>query len=1254
MPATDAPRGSGTTLMLRQGEPTQIVVHNRLPFPLSMHWHGLELRSVYDGVGDWSGTPESPRAPIAPGDSRAVLITPPRAGTFMYHTHGEPGHELSQGLYGGFLVLGPNETFDPVRDRLFLLASRGAVRNAPPAINGQEHLPPQRFAPGQSVRLRFAHISEDEVKTVRLLQAGKEVQWRARAKDGADLPAHQRVDETAKFDLGVGETRDVEWTPTQSGVYVLEVRTEFYPEYGGAQIQRVAFAVGDVTDAAMTAAVRGTELPVVDLDAAARERYLGLFRGAARAGASAPDQARVFLNDGQLFVDGSPEGTPKPDIRYLAPLGAHTFAYGRFEDGVIVEADQARRARFVETAGAITAMDISEGGTVVRRLDRVPDVVVPADELDRMAGAWAPPGSTFALVRTERHGEALTLVFPNGRRRPLIPASGTRFLAPSFQPGAVVEFEVDATGAVAISFLSARSAPVQDGAQTIDAPPGLRAARASRTIARGGRPFPLANWSSMAVPDVAFNGRFAVLGLLLLLWAAPAGAQLPRAQANDHRTTAGRMVDGELRVSLEAVTAEWRPRGEDGLVRTAAVFAEAGGVPLAPGPMIRVSAGTPVHVTIRNTLDVPITVSGLGDRTAAPPADAPPGGAAFLRATYIRLEPGQSREVRFTPTEALTSFYRANVQGPPAGRPSGAVFNGVFIVDPAGTPPPGDERVFMISSAGGEGGPSAKVMMNGLSWPFTERLTYTVGDLVRWRIVNVTGDYHPMHLHGFYFNVDARGDGGTETVYAPADRPLVVTDQMPGFSTMRMTWSPSEPGNWLFHCHLIRHMGEPQLFAEDRAAKAAAGHAHASHDMAGLVMGITVRPRPGDVVTEPAPTRRLDVWTSTRAGVFPEGPEHAFQLQDGAVPAPDAARGSGTTLVLRQGEPTQIVVHNRLPFPLSMHWHGLELRSVYDGVGDWSGTPESPRAPIAPGDSRAVLITPPRAGTFMYHTHGEPGHELSQGLYGGFLVLGPNETFDPVRDRLFLLSSRGAVRNAPPAINGQEHLPPQRFAPGQTVRLRFAHISEDERKTVRLLQAGKEVQWRARAKDGADLPAHQRVEEAAKVDLGVGETRDVEWTPVQAGVYLLEVRTRFHPDWGGAQVQRVAFGVGDVTDAAMTTAVRGTDLPVVGLDAASRGRYPGLFRGATQAGASAPDQLRVFITDGQLFVDSSPEGTEKPDIRHLVPLGTHTFAYGRFEDGVIVEADPTRRARFRRDRRGHHGTGGPRGQRGGAALPARR
>jgi manganese oxidase len=513
--------------------------------------------------------------------------------------------------------------------------------------------------------------------------------------------------------------------------------------------------------------------------------------------------------------------------------------------------------------------------------------------------------------------------------------------------------------------------------------------------------------------------RVAFLWMLLIVSAESASAQLTRARANDHRTTAGRMVDGELRVSLEAVKAEWRPRGEDGPVLTAALFAEEGGVPMAPGPMIRVAAGTPVRVTIRNTLDRPMTFGGLGDRGGSPAPGAPASDPAFLRATFMRLEPGESREVRFVPTDAVTSLYRARVLGPRLGRPEPLAFNGAFIVDPAGEPAPPDERILMISAAVLDERPSVKTFINGMSWPFTERLTFTVGDTVRWRVINGGAVAHPMHLHGFYFNVDARGDGGTETVYPEADRPLVVTDLMPGFSTMRMTWVAAEQGNWLFHCHLIRHMGEVQLFDKDHAARAATGQ-HPEHDMAGLVMGITVRPRPGAVTAELEPARRMDVWTSTRPGVFPEGPAHGFVLQDGATaPGTDAADGIGSTLVLRQGEPTRIVVHNRLPFALSMHWHGLELRSDYDGVGHWSGSPESPRAPIAPGDSRAVLITPPRAGTFMYHTHGEPGHELSQGLYGGFLVLGPTETLDPVRDRLFMLGSRGAVLDAAPAINGQ-------------------------------------------------------------------------------------------------------------------------------------------------------------------------------------------------------------------------------------------
>lgn len=725
--------------------------------------------------------------------------------------------------------------------------------------------------------------------------------------------------------------------------------------------------------------------------------------------------------------------------------------------------------------------------------------------------------------------------------------------------------------------------------------------------------------------------------LVLLLGVLPSAvaAQLPRAVPNDHRASAGHMVDGVLEVSLEAVVAEWRPRGESGPVLESLTFAESGKPPSAPGPMIRVAAGTPIRVTVRNTLDLPIRLGGLGDRGATPAPDAPRGFPPFLRATSVVIAPNETRQIRFTPTTPVTSFYTARIEPRDPAQRERAAFDGAFIVDPADRPPPRDERVMLVSTSGAEGGsPSFKFFVNGLSWPYTERLEYTVGDTVRWRVIVTSASVtHPMHLHGFYYNVEARGDGAADTVYAEADRERVVTDRMVGRSSLRLSWVPSEPGNWLFHCHLIRHMGEAQRFNIERAAPEASGsrpgepeadHEHPEHVMAGLIMGISVRPRTGTDHREPAPARRIDLWTGTREGVFGDAPELGFVIQNGAVPASDSTLVPGGTLHLHEGEPTRIVVHNRLHFPLSLHWHGLEVRSEYDGVGGWSGDPVSPRPAITPGDSMAVLITPPRAGTFMYHTHGEPGYELAQGLYGGFLVLRPGEVRDPVRDRLFMLGSRGAKINSPPSINGSEQAPTEHFTPGEPVRLRFGHISPDDLKRVRLLRDGQEVEWRLIAKDGADLPSHRQVSAPARFVIGVGETRDVEWTPTKPGLYVLEVRTAYYPEYGGAQIQRVAFAVGAVPEAAITAAVVGTDLPVVALDEATLRSYAGTYR----ARADATSSLRFYMARGLLYSDERAAGDTVPNVRYMVPLGEDVFAFARFQDGAIVAVDAARRARF--------------------------
>src|SRR6185369_8886874 len=97
--------------------------------------------------------------------------------------------------------------------------------------------------------------------------------------------------------------------------------------------------------------------------------------------------------------------------------------------------------------------------------------------------------------------------------------------------------------------------------------------------------------------------------------------------------------------------------------------------------------------------------------------------------------------------------------------------------------------------------------INGKSWPNTERLTYAVGDTVHFRVINASGAVHPMHLHGFYFNVDSRGDRRTDSLFDARRTPRrVVTERLGTERTFSMTWVPERAGNWLFHCHDNYHV----------------------------------------------------------------------------------------------------------------------------------------------------------------------------------------------------------------------------------------------------------------------------------------------------------------------------------------------------------------------------------------------------------------------------------------------------------------
>jgi FtsP/CotA-like multicopper oxidase with cupredoxin domain len=101
----------------------------------------------------------------------------------------------------------------------------------------------------------------------------------------------------------------------------------------------------------------------------------------------------------------------------------------------------------------------------------------------------------------------------------------------------------------------------------------------------------------------------------------------------------------------------------------------------------------------------------------------------------------------------------------------------------------------------------------------------------------------------------------------------------------------------------------------------------------------------------------------------------------------------GPALVLTRGEPIAIRVTNRLSEPTSVHWHGIELQSYYDGVAGWTGYQKQVTPMIQPGKSFTVYFNPPRAGTFIYHTPMNDLSQLSSGLYGAIVVLPPGKVF---------------------------------------------------------------------------------------------------------------------------------------------------------------------------------------------------------------------------------------------------------------------
>jgi FtsP/CotA-like multicopper oxidase with cupredoxin domain len=592
---------------------------------------------------------------------------------------------------------------------------------------------------------------------------------------------------------------------------------------------------------------------------------------------------------------------------------------------------------------------------------------------------------------------------------------------------------------------------------------------------------------------------------------------LPEISISDNRRPAGRLEGGVLTLRLEARNGMWYPEGPGGMGLPVAAFAEEGKALQNPGPLVRVPVGTEVRAFVRNSLEKPLTLFGFGEKRG-------------LAGDSAVIEAGAVRELRFHAAEAGTFYYAGRTsKGRLFGRTGDdSQLNGAIVVDSAGAAVPND-RVFTISwwvaadPTSPTGLDRATFAINGRSWPHTEQLDVTQGDSLRWRWINVTELEHPMHLHGFYFRVDGIGDGTTYTAYAPDDRRQAVTEVVPPGGTMALAWSPTRPGNWVFHCHFVGHISHlvslrthrgvresaPSDHAHDGSG-AGASAGHAQPQMAGLVLGIRVAPN-GIAAQPTREFRPMRLLVRSKPNVYGGLPGYAYVL--GGTPAErdtNTLTLPGPTLVLEKNEPVAITVVNQSDAPAAVHWHGIELDSYPDGVPGWSGAGASILPAIAPNDSLTVRFTPPRAGTFMYHSHFDEFGQIASGLYGSIVVLEHGQHYDGDTDRVLLLSDDGPTQNVlmgpfPRALlNGQAQPKPIELQMGVTYRFRLINIRTDYPASVALLEGGQPLQWRLVAKDGADLPASQATLRSSRITFAAGEIYDVEFTPKTWGNLTLQ------------------------------------------------------------------------------------------------------------------------------------------------------
>jgi FtsP/CotA-like multicopper oxidase with cupredoxin domain len=552
------------------------------------------------------------------------------------------------------------------------------------------------------------------------------------------------------------------------------------------------------------------------------------------------------------------------------------------------------------------------------------------------------------------------------------------------------------------------------------------------------------------------------------------------------------MKKKELELQLEVVWGDFYPESKNTPGLRMVTIREKGKAPSIPAPLIRVEAGTRIHAVLHNALpDSSATFFGLQKRSSS---------------VYdsIHLKPGQTKEISFESGMEGTYLYGVKL-GDHQPDHEEQQLGSAFIIDPQGGSLP--DRVFVVNIFGipvdtalFKYGYLESLTVNGKSWPNTKSISQSVGDTVHWRIINSSIRSHPMHLHGFNFTELSLGNVLSDSVFKPGHEPRIVTQNMNPQSTMTMKWVASRPGNWLFHCHLSYHVtpdirlpGATELDPPNQ-----------SPHMAGLVVGINIKPGPSDLISK-GPANNFAMYANQ---ILPgNSSRNGFTLSPDINPDTYALTTPGPLLLLKQFQPTYVTVTNRMQVPTSVHWHGLDLDSWADCVPDYSASDGKMSPSIQPGENFTYKLTLMRPGTYIYHNHFNDVHQIASRLYGPIIVLEEGQTYDQKTDHVYIVGWKTSeIKSLEDIVmNGSFQQPTQNARTGETHRLRLINIQPAGDVKIRMIKDSIPFLIKSIAKDGTDFPFVQQTLLKESAFFGVGETADFEFRPLVPGIYELQI-----------------------------------------------------------------------------------------------------------------------------------------------------